>query len=117
MFCNFCKGIFLCCECKLTAAKLKINLKSLAYESRVNRKEAAKVEDRVDLDEHRRGKLRDESRITQWLYAFIRGVPRSKLEAKTHTDWYHMSLLKKRVREKAKRFNINMESFDEWFET
>jgi len=67
-------------------AKLKVNVKSLAEEARINRLEAARtsdIETRCALAEHRRGRLRVEARYAQLAYAFLRGRPYRQAEAKT----------------------------------
>jgi len=76
----------------LGSARLKVNIKSLAAESKIIRKSESKIRNtyiRGDLNFHRRGPLREESRYSQLAYACVRGIPYSKVESKTQktVDW------------------------------
>ena len=65
---------------------LRINIKSLAEEARINRAEMRREKDpaiKSQLTEHRRGRLRHEARYAQLALAFIRGMPYKRVEAKT----------------------------------
>lgn len=61
-----------------TLRKLRINIKSLAAEARFNRLEKHRASCgsiKQQLDQHRTGPLRQEARVSQLAYAFLRGVP------------------------------------------
>jgi hypothetical protein len=103
----------------LQLAKIKINVKSLAAESVINRKEATKLSglDRHDLNEHRKTSIRTESRVAQWVYAYARGVPKKVIEPDARKlPSYLSQMMKKRGTEKAKRMGINPEGFGDWLE-
>lgn len=109
-----------CATDKLTIAKLKINVKSLAEEARINRKEAAKLcgLDKHALDVHRTGPLREEARIAQWVYACARGVPRSVIESSHRTHPQYQNWLVLKAVKKAKRFGLGIteEDWKEWLD-
>lgn len=80
---------------------LRVNVKSLAHESRIIRQEERRTRDRFarnGLAQHRRLRVRLEARAAQLALAAVRGVPYLRVEPKTRTtpDW-------ERVREKALR--------------
>lgn len=65
---------------------LRINVKSLAMESKYNRQETSKIKNhfvKSYLNEHRVHKLREEARITQLALAAVRGEPYILIEQKT----------------------------------
>lgn len=72
---------------------LKVKIKSLASEALHIRRESSKARAagkralRISLDAHRRGEMRDVSRATQMVYAFLRGKNLESIEA-TNTDKY-----------------------------
>ena len=96
-------------------AKIKINIKSLAAESRFNRIEASKFKglEKSDLNEHRRYQIKNESRVAQWIYAYARGIPRSKIESSVVGE-SNKYMFKKRAIEKLKRLRIDHEGFEKW---
>ena len=63
---------------------LRINVKSLSSEAKINRAEAKKVRayDRWVLNHHRTGVLRQEARYTHLALAFTRARPYKQVEAK-----------------------------------
>lgn len=69
-------------EGKTVIAKLRINVKSLAYEAKANRREMRRVPPtcRGALRNHRVNRVRPESRTAQLALAFVRGVPYKKVE-------------------------------------
>ena len=78
-----------CCECKiskLSRAKFRVKIRSLAEEARIIRHEEKKAErgpDQAALWSHRTIDLRNESRSSQLAYAFSRGVPFAVVERGT----------------------------------
>jgi len=73
-------------EYRSALTTLKINVKSLAEEARINRLEAARTDDGPTfcaLVEHRRGPLRREARHSQLALAFLRRRPYKRCEPKT----------------------------------
>lgn len=65
---------------------LRINIKSLAEEARINREEAKLATDSTvfnSLVNHRRGPLRREARYAQLSLAFLRQMPYRRIESKT----------------------------------
>lgn len=94
--------------------KLKVNIKSLAAEAKIIRREESKLKKRLEgpldaslrskmcvtlmkLREHRKGPLRQETRVSQLAYAFLRGLPYSAVEAKVRDteDWNYLLLYRK----------------------
>lgn len=76
----------------MITATLRVNIKSLAAESIIIRKEIRKYKDQPtknSLHEHRVLGLRKEARHAQLCYAAVRGIPYSKIErnAKTEPNW------------------------------
>jgi hypothetical protein len=69
----------------LALHRLRVNVKSLAAEARIIRHETARAGAayRHFLSEHRRGKLREESRYAQLALAFVRGRKYRNCEVKT----------------------------------
>lgn len=66
---------------------LRVNIKSLAAESRYIRKEtklAKETDFKNRLSSHRTKRLRPEARKAQLALAFIKGMPYKKVEAKTN---------------------------------
>jgi len=91
---------------------LRVNIKSLANESKIIRKETKKCKDSIIkgvLNFHRVETVRKESRITQLAYAAIRGIPYSKIEPnpKSQPDW-------KKVESKIKKHTHYMYNCDVW---
>ncbi len=76
--------------------KLRVNIKSLATESRLIRHECTKASPRYvgELDGHRRGRLREESRYAHLALAFVRGSKYSSTE-KTNLKVDKFRLMKK----------------------
>jgi hypothetical protein len=73
-------------------ATLRVNIKSLAAESSIIKKECRKHQDeeiRNTLYLHRVKDVRKESRITQLTLAAVKGIPYKVVErnAKTEPDW------------------------------
>lgn len=93
----------------MNLTKLKINIKSLAAEAQINRKEAKKVRgwDRYDLNAHRTGHLRQEARRAHLAYAFLRGKPYKEVEPirKTSTKYLDSYGICKELTEKINRFS------------
>jgi len=67
----------------LTIHRLRVNVKSLAAESRIIRQEERRCGPlyRSDLHGHRVGRLREESRLAQLALAFVRRRPYRSVEA------------------------------------
>ena len=65
---------------------LRVNSKSLAAEAKIIRQEAKRCGPYYyfGLDHHRRGRLREEARVTHLALAFIRGTPYKSVEQKTN---------------------------------
>jgi hypothetical protein len=65
--------------------KLRVNIKSLAAEARIIRKEAKRAGPRYRdaLTGHRKGRLREEARMAHLALAFMRGRPYKSVEAKS----------------------------------
>ena len=65
---------------------LRINIKSLAEEARINREEARIATDVTVMNSivnHRKGPLRREARYAQLSLAFLRDMPYRRMESKT----------------------------------
>ena len=85
--------------------KLKINVKSLAAEARFNRLEKNRASVgwiKWELDAHRTGPLRQEARVAQLAYAFVRGVPYRVVESSVK-DPSSMEYVRKLVGRKLQR--------------
>lgn len=80
---------------------LRVNVKSLAAESRIIREEARRAGPQYSpiLMEHRRGRVREESRYASLALAFVRGRKYSSTESKPSR-----LVDIKRLHEKVKRF-------------
>jgi hypothetical protein len=99
-------------ELRAALTTLKINVKSLAEEARINRLEAARTADRqtfFSLVEHRRGPLRKEARYSQLAYAFLRRRPYRRTEAKTRPG---NEPCPRRLHKKISRFAAGFELFE-----
>lgn len=75
---------------------IRVNLKSLSEESKIIKKEVKRIKDsdtKNYLTNHRKLKVRQESRSTQLALAAIKGVPYSSVEqnAKTEPNWQRIS--------------------------
>jgi hypothetical protein len=105
---------------------LKIKIKSLAEEAKIIRHEVNKAsklqkyytseEDRCslgnlkyNLNEHKKGIVRHESRHALLAYAIIRNIPYEKLEAKCNEAPYL-----KKVSDMARRFGAAQDVIEEW---
>lgn len=107
---------------RIELIKLKVNIKSLAAESKFIRKEQAEVKDRhtgncvafKELDGHRRGIVRQEARAAQLLYAFLRG--RDYRQVEPNADWstYDFQLMCNRLEAKCQKYHIRYEKIVEW---
>lgn len=69
----------------LAIHKLRVNIKSLAAEARIIRREETRcgIQYQFALREHRRGRVREEARYAQLALAFLRGRKYSQVESKT----------------------------------
>ncbi len=69
----------------LAIHRLRVNVKSLAAEARIIRREESRCGIRYQfaLREHRRGRVREEARYAQLALAFVRGRKYSQVEQKT----------------------------------
>ncbi len=82
-----------------------MKIKSLSEEASIIRKEeqlAPTRAIRLDLQDHRRGKVRYVTRHALLAYAFLRGIPYRRIEPKTHEppdEW--------KVAEDAKTFSFH----------
>jgi hypothetical protein len=65
--------------------------------------------------QHRSYYVRPEARAAQLLYAFVRGVPYRQLERRTNINDYERGRLLQSINGKAKRHDIDMEDFANWF--
>lgn len=63
---------------------LRVNIKSLAAEAKIIRREERRAGPsyRICLSAHRKGRLREESRVAQLALAFLRGRPYREVEFK-----------------------------------
>ena len=104
--------------------KLKINVCSLMAESKLIRKEVERIKADSpqkgndpkcqELIHHRRCDLRNESRATQLVYAFVRNVPYFRLEATADRrawKWYDTM---KRAQAKCKKLKLDYDDFLSW---
>lgn len=104
--------------------KLKINVSSLAFESREIRKQVNQIKRKSplrgadpraqEMTYHRVNVLRPDSRATQLLYGFIRKVPYSVIERKadhSHRKWEDT---KKRLRNKCRKFKVEYADLERW---
>lgn len=107
--------------------RARVNVKSLAAEARIIRHELERIrrrsqslasngspelndarqQARRDLLTHRRGRLREQSRLAQLALAFIRGRPYAQVEAKTDREVGHYVL-----QTKLKRFGVEVEDYE-----
>ena len=79
----------------MKSIELKIKLKHLAAESRINRREAEKqyalgnYSKGNDITNHRKLAIRPEARATHLAYQYLRGIPYSRIEnsPKTKPKW------------------------------
>lgn len=102
--------------------KLKVNIKSLAAESKFIRKEQNKIKaqhtgDCVafrSLAGHRTGAVRQEARAAQLLYAFLRGRQYRQVEPKADWSSYDFKLMCDRLEAKCKKYHIRYEKVVEW---
>jgi len=111
--------------------QLKVNVKSLAAEAAIIRKEEKKLRKQIkanvvkdsatvdrlrrirnSLNDHRRCLLRHEARTANLAYAFLRGKAYRDVEPNVYdtTSWIYLSL-PRRVAQKANRFENKL--FDE----
>lgn len=103
--------------------KLKINIKSLAAEARINRAEARKCRgwDRYDLNAHRTGKLRYEARLANLAYAFLRDIPYKRVEQRVSVDTmlHDQLFLATALTTKINRFSsrVTVEDVEAWLKT
>lgn len=98
--------------------KLRVNIKSLAAESRIIRHQISKAGPcrvKNELRYHLVHVVRPESRAAQLLYAYVRGIPYKSVERKTYSDKFVMSDIESRIRSKAKRHRIEVNNLDQWF--
>lgn len=81
----------------LAIHKLRVNIKSLAAEARMIRKEESKcgLQYMLYLRVHRTGRVREEARYANLALAFVRGRKYSQVEAKTRTPLYAERLTRK----------------------
>ena len=105
-------------------SKLKVNIKSLASEARHIRKESSRVKrdselkgndpEFAALDGHRRWNVRNEARAAQLLYAYLRGVPYSRVETNPDHSSLSWSDTIVRVKRKANRHKIPIDLIGVW---
>lgn len=79
---------------KLSISRLRVNIKSLAAEAKIIRQEFRRTKF-VELDNHRKNRLREEARYAQLALGFIRGIPYASIEQKTRNKPDADRLLKK----------------------
>ena len=105
--------------------ELKINVVSLASESRYIRRQLGKLkeEGKGGTDEykrmhnHRVWEVRNESRAAQLVYAFARTKHRYEcLEKLRQDDWWRWEDVMKRARRKCKKFGLDHDNFLRWTE-
>lgn len=99
--------------------KLRINIKSLAAEARFNRLEKHRASTgsiKQQLDLHRTGPLRQEARVSQLAYAFLRGVPYRVVESSVR-DPNNMEYVCRLVSKKLQRLTGSSDTdvLREWF--
>jgi hypothetical protein len=68
------------------------------------------------LRSHKLHHVRPESRATQLLYAFSKGVPRRVVEPKIRFDEYEQKMLYSRMERKAKIHQVDLSGLREWFD-
>lgn len=114
-----------CCECTDTKPseqvrrRLRVNIKSLAAESRIiraERKKATTADVAASLRNHHVLRVRPEARAAQLLYAFVRGVPYRVVERTTKLSESDRKCLIDSVANKAKRHWIDVRNFTQWME-
>lgn len=79
---------------ELIVAKLRVNVKSLAEEARIIRKEFNRTKLQA-LDSHRRCRVRQEARYAQLALAFVRGCKYRSVEANARQLPDEMTLIGK----------------------
>ena len=98
-----------------TVRYLKVKSKSLAAEARIIRMEEKRSTGdlRNGLADHRRGVVRYEARHTNLSYAFLRGTPYKKLEAKykVQPNW---DKVKKMVDKYGAYWTVGEENFQDF---
>ena len=104
--------------------QLKVNVLSLAAESRFIRKEVAKIKGTSELKGadpraqkmiwHRTWDLRNEARAAQLLYGYVRHVPYRRIEPKADYFAYRWHDTLKRLRSKCKKFEIEFADLERW---
>ena len=69
--------------------KMRIKVRHLMEEARINRSEANKLSgpEKHSLNHHRKTDIRNEARATQLVYALQRGVPYRSIEAKVKDSY------------------------------
>lgn len=120
--------------------ELKVKAKSLGEESKIIRREEHKLRrqikwhrdhqnhdkadrlwrKRMDIAEHRRVDVRQESRATHLARAYIKGIPYRKVEASTHSSVYDMAYIKGRVEKLVKKYGqkpVETSKIMQWFNT
>lgn len=99
-----------------TIHTLRINVKSLAAESRFIRKEERRCGSmyRQELYLHRIGKLREESRYTQLALAFVRGRKYQQVESKAFVPVNPILLANKLKRHVGERTEFSREIIEKW---
>jgi hypothetical protein len=91
--------------------KIKINIKSLAAEAKINREICNKIKDpkvKAEISNHRRTTLRKEARLAQLALCYLNGKPRSYCEPVRRNDpWgFDKDLFKKITRFLHSWYNI-----------
>lgn len=99
---------------KIEVHKLRINVKSLAFEARAIRQELSRVRDadtKGYLSYHRMSRLRPEARLAHLALAFVKGTPYKVAEQKTKNPIAPYDLLRK-----LNRFSdsVRIENVVEW---
>lgn len=104
--------------------KLKVNVCSLAAESRQIRKEVERFKrdspqkgadpSCQELIHHRRWDLRNEARAAQLLYGFVRGRPYRLLEQRSDWDDWKWHDAKRRLKAKARKFDVEWAEIEKW---
>lgn len=110
----------------------RVNVKSLAHESRVIRHEVRKIRGRLthmseasrqkaiqsmaDLDSHRTSKVRGESRIAHLALSYLNGTPYSRAESNPREMPSPSRLIEKLKRWGCRSHDLN-ESIASWFES
>lgn len=97
---------------------LRVNVKSLAAEAKLNRQEMRRAGPvyRSVLANHRKTKLREEARYAQLALAWVRDVPYRTVEQKTK-NWVDVKRLREKIMRHFRRYEDQGNSTWDWTPT